>query len=352
MSSRSKTEQTFLRLSRTFNPIHYAHSEMSQSHRHYRCPFSFEISTALPLQACKHRTQSLAVYEAHLRIPPTMGNAYLDPSDPASPRDKLSDSVEIAYTVQAFLLPLPNKPSHAPMTSEIKPIQILPTFDQEPPREGFGSHLYCISKERTFKDRLWSREVGRLGVSVSQPEPLNSSYTSSADLRNPCTTAVLDLNFDQEGTKKPPQLCSLTTRLTAITLYGAVPWESYPDLLVGKVSFADYGRGMDWKVMPISKMCVESVRWIEKPAYSPCDQSSPPHLASQSESVSITQTQRTASIVVPITAPQDTYLVPSFHSCLISRVYLLDFCLSYKQSDAQIFTSSLCLRVPIQVIVQ
>lgn len=350
MVSRSKSEQIFLKSNRTFDPMDYTDFEVIEGLRTYRFAFSFELPTTLPLRVCKHRTQSLAVYESHLRIPPTMGNAYGDPSGPTYPTDKLACSVQIAYTIHAMLYSPSTRGSHASVASEIKPIQIIPSFDPEPPREAFGSQLYCTFRERNFKDRLWTRHTGRLTVSASQPEPLKLGYINPTELQNPCTTAVIDLNFDQEGSSNPPQLCSLTTRLTAVTFYGEVPWESYPDLLVGKCSFADYGRGMDWKVMPISKMCVESVRWIEKPAYSPCDQFPPPHLALGSESPSTIQ--HAVSIVVPITAPKDVYLVPTFHSCLISRVYLLEFSISYKQSDSRILTSHLSLRVPIQIIVQ
>lgn len=318
-------------------------------HHKYHCPFSLEIPQRLHPQVCRHRTQSLAVYEAHTRIPPTLGNGNIESSGKFGLIDILPEAAEISYTLHASLFaPLSDRGSQPIISTEMKGISILPYFDQEPPREGFGSHLYCTSKEKSLKYGMWNRQIGRLGVSASQPEPLSSGHINLSEGHGSCTTAVVDLNFEQEGTTKPPQLCSITTRLSAITLYGAVPWESYPDLLVGKVSFTENGRGIHWKAISLSKMCVESVRWIEKPPYSPCEQPSAPHLANCDRPA--TRTHHTASIVVPITVPKTQHLVPTFHSCLISRVYLLEFSLSYKQSDAKILTSNISLRVPIQVI--
>ncbi|KAJ5333673.1 uncharacterized protein N7506_007456 [Penicillium brevicompactum] len=349
ISSRSRCQQIFLRVSQMIDPMQHAVLKTQKSHYKYCCPFSLEVPEKIHPQVCRHRTQSLAVYESHTRIPPTLGSGNVEFSGQSALTDTLSDTAEVAYTLHASLFaPLSGRNSQPIISTQMKGIKILPSFHQEPPREGFGSELYCTSKEKNLKHGIWNRQIGRLTISASQPEPLNSSHIILSEEHNPDTTTVIDLNFDQEGTTKPPLLCSLTTRLSAVTLYGAVPWESYPDLLVGKISFADYGRGMDWKVMPLSKMCVESVRWIEKPAYSSCEQPSAPHLANYDKPA--TSTQHTASIVVPITIPNNHHLVPTFHSCLISRVYLLEFSLSYKQSDAQILTSSLSLRVPVQVI--
>ncbi|KAK9850838.1 hypothetical protein MYU51_011419 [Penicillium brevicompactum] len=295
--------------------IGFSVSKPQKTHYKYCCPFSLEVPEKIHPQVCRHRTQSLAVYESHTRIPPTLGSGNAEFSGQSALTDTLSDTAEVSYTLYASLFaPLSDRDSQPIISTQMKGINILPSFDQEPPREGFGSELYCTSKEKNLKHGIWNRQIGRLTISASQPEPLNSSHILSSEEHNPDTTTVIDLNFDQEGTTKPPLLCSLTTRLSAVTLYGAVPWESYPDLLVGKISFADYGRGMDWQVMPLSKMCVESVRWIEKPAYPSCEQPSAPHLANYDKPA--TSTQHTASIV----------------------------------SDAQILTSSLSLRVPVQVI--
>ncbi|KAJ9359063.1 hypothetical protein C8Q69DRAFT_477679 [Paecilomyces variotii] len=57
----------------------------------------------------------------------------------------------------------------------------------------------------------------------------------------------------------------------------------------------------------------------------------------------------TASILVPITLPKSKSFVPTFHSCLISRTYALDLCVSYYTPNANLIAPSSSLRVPIQI---
>lgn len=59
----------------------------------------------------------------------------------------------------------------------------------------------------------------------------------------------------------------------------------------------------------------------------------------------------TASVVIPITIPSSKRLVPTFHSCLISRVYGLELNVSYNtgSSTKSLLGHTASLRVPIQV---
>jgi hypothetical protein len=57
----------------------------------------------------------------------------------------------------------------------------------------------------------------------------------------------------------------------------------------------------------------------------------------------------TASIIVPITLPPGKAFVPTFHSCLISRIYALELCVSYQTPNANALASSVTLKIPLQV---
>lgn len=57
----------------------------------------------------------------------------------------------------------------------------------------------------------------------------------------------------------------------------------------------------------------------------------------------------TTSIVVPITLPKDKAFVPTFHSCLVSRIYTLRLSVSYRTLYASVVDPSVLLKVPVQL---
>lgn len=57
----------------------------------------------------------------------------------------------------------------------------------------------------------------------------------------------------------------------------------------------------------------------------------------------------TTSLVIPLALPKNYTFVPSFHSCIVSRNYVLDMELSYKIIGATGGTPSIRLKIPIQV---
>ena len=55
----------------------------------------------------------------------------------------------------------------------------------------------------------------------------------------------------------------------------------------------------------------------------------------------------TTQLLVPISLPKDKVFIPTFHSCLASRIYVLDISLSILGSGG--VASSTLLKIPIQV---
>ena len=57
----------------------------------------------------------------------------------------------------------------------------------------------------------------------------------------------------------------------------------------------------------------------------------------------------TASVLVPITLPANKTWVPTFHSCIVSRVYAIDLSLSVHTPGTGVPAASVALHLPVQV---
>lgn len=342
--ARMKCEQLFLKLGQSLDDAPH----VLKKDEEYRFSFSFVIPNKLPAQACQHSKQNIHVFEAHTELPPTLGWIDSEHDNARATDDLASDVAQISYTIRVLLFSPPStKGSQEPLCTATKPVRVIPKVEEQPPREGFGSQFYCTHKEKVFKQGLFGRSLGRLRVSVPQPSPIKAMQLDLAQEqeRNVSTTASIQLSFDAVGTQEPPALSSITARLCAVTMYSATPWETLPDLLIGDSSFAHGGRGVYWNSITNSSMSIKSVGWTHNSTSA--DDST---ALGSSDLSPFLNAQYTASIVVPVTVPARYQLVPTFHSCLVSRVYLLDIGLHYYRPGVKNFTSEVCHRVPVQVV--
>ena len=56
--------------------------------------------------------------------------------------------------------------------------------------------------------------------------------------------------------------------------------------------------------------------------------------------------------MVPISLPSSKAWVPTFHSCIVSRIYTLDLSLSVHKPGTGAPTSTVSLKVPVQIAVE
>lgn len=316
--------------------------------------------------ACSHPKTNLHVEQSHTLLPPTLGDAMLAPDGKTLLDDISPDMCRIAYLVRVTVSR--RKPSDSDTTSPKslvsvgKKVRVVPAVDEEPPlnvedHEG----VYCTRKEKDVKRGLLRGKLGRLVVAASQPKPvqLNSSSDQTDGNNSPVSTAAtLHLRFDPVGTESPPRLGSVWSKLRVSTYFGAEPWPDYPSP-GSAMMWAQMGRGSYTETVPLSTLCLASsasAGWTrhEPPRLDRCDSRQSSTSTSSGESLTGPSASfdgsvyYTASVVVPLALPASKAFVPSFHSCLISRVYTLDLSISYHTPNANILTPTASLRVPLQ----
>ncbi|OJJ30099.1 hypothetical protein ASPWEDRAFT_120444 [Aspergillus wentii DTO 134E9] len=333
------TQHTFLSLHQPIEETAYPKARVFKSGHVYRFPFIFVIPEYLLPQACSHTKDSLHVENAHLSLPSTIGDSIVG-ADGKRLDDMCPDTCQIAYYIRASIMgrSLAHNASTTVLSSVTTKIRIMPAVDEEPPWED-----PWIRKEQDVRKGLMRGKLGRLQVAASQSKPLQLSLESDTNMS---TMATVHLRFDPVENEQPPRLDTLQIKLKASTYFAVVPWNGFPTdhntLITGSL-----GRGVYTETVPISSPCISSVKWAKySSATSICRETLP------TSTGSITTPYYTASIVVPITIPKGKAFLPTFHSCLISRVYFLDFNISYQTPNANILTPSTSLRVPIQIACQ
>ncbi|KAH8435282.1 arrestin (or S-antigen), N-terminal domain protein [Aspergillus melleus] len=367
---RTGAYQTFLRLRQPIDDTAYPTPRVLEPNRRYEFPFTFVVPERLLPHACSHRKTNLHVEASHTLLPPTLGDAMLAADGKTLLDDISPDMCRIAYLVRVTVLR--KKPSDSDnatpksLASVGKKVRIVPAVEEEPPLN-VADHepVYCTRKEKDVKRGLLRGKLGRLVVAASQPRPVQLHPGSNAAADNHTssdspvsTAATLHLRFDPIGTEPPPRLGTVWSKLRVSTYFSAEPWPDYPSPS-SPAMWAQMGRGGYTESVPLSTLCLasSSAGWTrhEPPRLDRCD-SRQSSTSSGSDAESLTgpsasfdgSVYYTASVVVPVSLPAKKAFVPSFHSCLISRVYALDLSISYHTPNANILTPTASLRVPLQ----
>ncbi|PLB50121.1 hypothetical protein P170DRAFT_404881 [Aspergillus steynii IBT 23096] len=378
---RTGAYQTFLRLRQPIDDTAYPTPRVLEPNRTYQFPFTFVVPERLLPHACSHRKTNVHVERSHTLLPPTLGDAMLA-SDGKTLLDDISpDMCRIAYLVRVTVLR--RKPSDSDnassksLASVGKKVRVVPAVDEEPPLnvEDHES-TYCTRKEKDVKRGLLRGKLGRLVVAATQPKPVRlnppatsesgDSITNNTNNNPVSTAATLHLRFDPVGTEAPPRLGTVWSKLRVSTYFGAEPWPDYPSPSSSSaMMLAQMGRGSYTESVPLSTLCLASsasAGWTrhEPPRLDRCasrQSSTSSSSSSSSGTDSLTgpsasfdgdSAYYTASVVVPLALPSSKTFVPSFHSCLISRVYALDLSISYHTPNANILTPTVSLRIPLQ----
>jgi hypothetical protein len=148
----------------------------------------------------------------------------------------------------------------------------------------------------------------------------------------------------------------MTSKIKASTFYSAGPWDDFP-MQSGSTPISQVGQGLFTESVPISNMCVASAKWIKHSASTECERRDSVQSMTSDDSTGPStsfsgDTYYTASVVIPISLPNNKTFVPTFHTCLISRTYSLDLSLTYHTPGTNVLTPTISLRLPVQVITQ
>ncbi|KAL4870248.1 hypothetical protein BDV12DRAFT_166454 [Aspergillus spectabilis] len=323
-STPDKAQHQFLKLVQEIRESALPNPKIFKSGRRYEIPFTFEVTDYLPASSCSHSTHPL-VKAAHLHPPPSCGDASIAGFGGKLRDDFAPAACKVVYSIYAKL----ERPSvttgfqETIMEKRVK-VRIKPAVGEVPLPDlpSSLSNDYRLYHEETIPDpSSKSTPLGRLIVTLEQPECFYHPLRDSISLISKAIRIFLVYHkFNPQSARMPPQLKSLKAQIIATTIYTTNLNEPHPltkkrDFFKSPINYRD-------AELPLSVPSVPQLSWKYDQTYK----------------------AYTATLLVPVTLPKDKSFIPTFHSCLISRVYSLDFQLSVQNAS-----SLMKLRAPMQI---
>ncbi|KAF2758717.1 hypothetical protein EJ05DRAFT_476029, partial [Pseudovirgaria hyperparasitica] len=354
---RTTATHRFLRLSQPINEEDLPHPRIFAAGQTYKFPFTFVVPQHLLPRACSHKVDNDTVRDAHLRLPPSMGDPEVSGFASNLLDDMAPEMAKVLYVIKVRGLQYrPEDDEALIVVDRVRKVRIKPAFEEQPPLsvDVAGASDYRLRQVKTIRKGLLKGKSGTLIMEASQPKPLHLPGARTGEAPVPISTvAKVVLRFDPtDDSQQPPKLGSLTSRLKVITFHSSVPRTCFP---VKSTLAYDISQGYYCMALPLASRCIANTQWERQ------DGSSSPVFRRDSAASTVEssltgipapsdnyhgKTFYTARILVPITLPYNKNFLPTFHSCLISRTYTLSLSLSTPTSS---LASALTLKVPIQV---
>ena len=352
--SRTTAVHKFLRLIMPLPESCYPQPRIAEAGHTYKFEFNFAIPEQLLPRACSHSCSTPNLHHAHLQVPPSIGDR-----DISSNEDLCPDMAKITYAVRVGVIRNGERNTQDIVLVEgLKKLRVVPAVQEAPPLSlGEGFEDYVVSKTKSLKKGMFSGKLGHITIAAAQPSALVRSAPSPNCTTAPTTMATVKLRFDpHEPSSPPPRLGGLNTKIKSTTFYSARPATIIPSHF-NMLSQFETTRGVYDASISLSSRCVESVAWKRhEPKQGDRRRNSDSSTSSSDLSDNaLTMEQKpghpfyTASVIVPITLPTNKIWPPTFHSCIVSRVYAIDLSLSVHSPGTGVPTTSLVLHLPIQV---
>ncbi|KAI8632128.1 arrestin [Xylariaceae sp. FL1651] len=352
------TSHTFLKLTMPIPDSYYPIPRRFEAGTSYKIPFHFVIPQHLTLNACSHCVPNDALKEHHVRLPPSVGNWDKDDFAPHMSR--------ITYHIRARAYQEDADGQGTKIMEASHDIRVIPMVAEDAPLNiNKQDKMYVMSKSKTLRKSILSAKLGKVTVSANQPAPAMISPDGHSITP---TTAQLDVLFEPASSEsQPPKITGVTSKISAVTYYSAGGINHYPNLKDWARSFGADGRGAYTSSVPLSSTPVEEATWkqhltaqarrdsgYDSGQLSESDHSADNHLPAPSRSDSRKRSNKgtpyyyATRVHVPIQLPAaKKQFVPTFHSCITSRVYVLWMTVALSTSTGT--SSTVTLGVPLQV---
>ncbi|KAI0425179.1 arrestin [Xylaria sp. FL1042] len=347
------TSHTFLKLIMPLPDSYYPTTRCFDAGTTYKIPFHFVIPQHLTLNACSHRIPSDTLKEAHLRLPPSIGDWDKDDFTPHMSR--------VTYSLRARIY---QKDAEGKSTKAIEAshdIKVIPMVAEDAPLNITDQDkMYVMSKSKTLRKSILSPKLGKMRVSANQPAPIMIS--SDGHSATP-TTAQLDLVFEPSSSEsQPPKVVGVSSKITAVTYYSAGGINQYPNLKDWARSFGADGRGAYSSSVPLPTAPIENASWTQHlTAQGRRDSGYGSELPYDSDHSANGQPRSDnhkrnkgapyrygMKVQVPVQLPVGKkQFVPTFHSCISSRVYVLWMTVTLSALAGT--SSTIALGVPLQI---
>ncbi|KAI0841859.1 hypothetical protein F5Y06DRAFT_160215 [Hypoxylon sp. FL0890] len=348
------TSHTFLKLVMPIPESSYPVPRVFEVGITYTVPFTFVIPSTLTLNACNHQVANGSVQEHHVRLPPTVGSWEKDDFAPNMSRVQYMIKARVHREDIADEVPIK-------IMETGKEIKVLPAVAEDAPLN-ITRHddLYTMSKSKTLRRTIISPKSGRATITATQPpaamlSPDGQTITS--------TTVPLNLEFEPASSDvRPPKVTGVTSKVTAVTYFSAGGINHYPNLKDWHRAFGNEGRGSYSGTTSVVVGPFGEVRWgrhltaqarrdsgYGSESSSSSDSDLPPRPTPKKKSKGSLPSPilYTAKVKVPIQIPaQKKAFVPTFHSCITSRVYVLSLTVTLVSGSA---SAHVTLAVPLQI---
>ncbi|KAL4753153.1 hypothetical protein BDW72DRAFT_40443 [Aspergillus terricola var. indicus] len=328
-STPDKAKHQFLKIVQDIDDSTLPSPRVFKAGRKYDFSFSFEVPDYLPSSSCRHSANPL-VKAAHLHPPPSCGDASISGFGGKLRDDFAPAACKVIYSISAKLERLEPTLGALEIIEEKRlKVRIKPTVGDVPlpdllPMDGLSSE-YSLYHEQAIhggSSKSKSPVTGRLAITLEQPECFFLPLRDPISLISKAVRLFLVYSpSSADSTIPPPQLKSLRAHITATTIY-TTNLDSTAHPIPRKRDF--FNRPANFRDAELTLSSIPSspqLRWI-------MDQTG----------------SYTGTLLVPVTLPKDKSFIPTFHSCLITRVYSLGFQLSV-QGASEPFR----LKAPMQI---
>lgn len=357
LSFPQEVTHTFLKMVMPISESSYPIPRVLETGQTYTIPFNFVIPNQLTINACNHERLSDQLQDHHVLLPPSLGGFQKD--------DMAPRMTKVEYVIKARVLREPvvggKKTRIVEATQEI---QVLPASPEEPPLNVTEKDkLYNMSKTKTIRKTFLGTKVGRLTATASQPSAAVVSADGTCLKARP--TARISLTYDPESpTMPPPQITNISGKITSHTYYSSGTISSFPNLGIWNQPYIVDRRGQFFTSVQLPPIGAPEKQPSWTPRFTPTtrrdsgydsessDSSGPTGKAKSKSSSkkSKSPVYLTSTLDIPFDLPTDKKtFVPTFHSCIASRVYTLTLSIGIAAKGA---SGTVSLTMPLQVAIE
>ncbi|KAL5340229.1 hypothetical protein BJX70DRAFT_127961 [Aspergillus crustosus] len=309
-----RAHHQFLQLEQPLLPTELPNPRVLKKGAKYKFPFAFTVPDYLPNSVCLHPSSNPSLRAAHLDLPPSFGGNTTGFG--RKPRnDYASPKVEVGYTIQGrtqWISPLSG--DQETILSTTLRVRITPVLDVTPlPGFGLGplNEEFAAQREETFYSKKSKLSLGRLTVTLDDPDCLwlptpDSGVRGTIDVT--IKLQYIPINLRSTHISHIPAISSLKGHLAVTTIFTTTITEE-STAPAKRRSFFRQPQNYHEKKLPLPIPSSVALSWTRD-----------------------SEDSYTSTLSIPVSLPNEN-LVPTFHSCLISRIYNLGFQVCLSQTD-------------------
>lgn len=357
VSGRSEAFHQFLKLQDKSVQDLYPEDRVLEAKKTYTFPFLFVIPEQLLPKVCGHACKAPGVREAHLQLPPTMGDRECDRQDPATGRpldDLAPDMVSTRYGVHVRIIK-ENEGTRETLANYGKKVRVVPIIQEQPPLPiSDDDDEYRYRKEKVIRKGVLQGKAGTIVMETVQPSAVRMHACGNSS--RPSTAKIM-LRFDPaDKHAAPPRLGNLASKLKVNTYFASTARQSYP---TKRATFQDPSQGIHSEQLTLVSRKVGGPDPEDKSGKAEVWTTYESETAARRDSAcSVStfipdaskdykgKTFYVAQLEAPIVLPENKVFIPTFHSCLISRIYQVKFELHLQNKGV---VGTIDLKLPIQV---